>query len=164
MRMGVSIAEQGGKIKPRSTRSKIAGAARRPIAYMRKFTVELGRRFNIKKINSIGYGHKIIGLALLFLAVIPVCCLVFSLIFQAAIFFTLRNISLGIGFLITLFFIGLLFIELYQDKKIERQYPHVMKNKLKLDNGQFECQSCGNRQLTVMDENCVICGMKFNNN
>ena len=100
---------------------------------------------------------------MLFLAAIPICCFLFSLIFQATIFFTLRNISLGIGFLITLFFIGLLSIEFHQDKKIERQYPNIRKYKLKLDNGKFECQSCGNRQITEMDKICVICGMEFNN-
>jgi len=117
----------------------------------------------LKKINSIGYGHKIIGLALLFLAAIPVCCLVLSLIFQITIFIILRNISLGIGSFISLFFIGLLSIEFYQDKKIKRQYPNIRKYKLKLDNGGFECQSCGNRQITVNDKICVICGMGFDN-
>jgi hypothetical protein len=121
------------------------------------------RWFNIKKINSIGYGHKIIGLALLFLALIPICCFIGELIFQETIFFMLRNISLGVGLLISLFFIGLLSIEFYKDKKIERQYSNIRKYKLKLDNGKFECQSCGNRQITEMDKFCVICGMKFSN-
>ena len=68
---------------------------------------------------------------------------------------------MGIGFLITLFFIGLLAIEFYQDKKIERQYPNIRKYKLKLNNGKFECQSCGNKQITEIDKICVICGMVF---
>jgi len=122
------------------------------------------RWFNIKKINSIGYGHRIIGLALLFLALIPICCFVVELIFQKTIFSTLRNISIGIGFLVSLFFIGLLSIEFCQDKKIEQQYSNIRRYKLKLDNGKFECQSCGNRQLMENEKNCVICGMKFNDN
>ena len=121
------------------------------------------RRINVKKINSIGYGHIIIGLSLLFLAAIPVLCFAFSLIFQVTFFLTLKNISLGIGFFITLFSIGLFSVEFYQDKEIERQYHNIKKYKLKLNNGKFECQSCGNRQITENEKICVICGMKFNN-
>jgi len=74
-----------------------------------------------------------------------------------------RNISLGIGLLIALFFIGLLSIEFCQDKRLERQYPNIRKNKMALENGKFECQFCGNRQITVMDKICVICGVEFDN-
>jgi len=121
------------------------------------------RWFKIKKINSIGYGHKIIGLTLTFLALIPVLCFAFSLIFQVTFFLTLKNISLGIGFFITLFSIWLFSVEFYQDKEIERQYHNIKKYKLKLNNGKFECQSCGNRQITENEKICVICGMEFNN-
>ena len=116
----------------------------------------------MKKINSIGYAHKIIGLALLFLVVIPMCCYIFSFIFQVAPYMTFIHISVGIGLFILAFFIGLLFIELHQDKRNDRQYPEIKKKKLRLEDGRYECQSCGSRQVTVDDKSCRTCGMKFN--
>ena len=115
----------------------------------------------MKKINSIGYAHKIIGLALLFLVAAPLFCYLLSLIFQAALFITLIHMSLGIGLLISIFFAGLLAIELRQDKKINRQYPNIKKKKLILANGKYECQSCGNRQVSSDDKSCSICGTIF---
>jgi len=116
---------------------------------------------DVKKINSTGYAYKIIGLAFLFLVAVPIFCYLLSLIFQAALFITLIRISLGIGLLISIFFAGLLAIELRQDKKINRQYPKIKKQKLVLENGKYECQSCGNRQVSGDDKSCCICGTTF---
>ena len=57
----------------------------------------------MRKINSIGYAHKIIGLALLFLMAIPLCGYVLSLIFHASLFLLLARISFGIGAMIAVF-------------------------------------------------------------
>ncbi|HCL01560.1 MAG TPA: hypothetical protein DHW61_03955 [Lachnoclostridium phytofermentans] len=116
----------------------------------------------MKKINSIGYAHKIIGLAGLFLAIIPLCCHIFKLIFHAVLFSMFLYISLAIGFLVLLFFIGLLAAEFHQDKKIDRQYIDIWKTKLSLGNGFYECQSCGNRKVNSTDKSCRVCGTTFN--
>ena len=116
---------------------------------------------NVKKINSIGYAHKIIGLALLFLAAVPAICYLLSLIFPASLFIRLIYVSLWIGVFISLFFAGLLAIELRQDKKVNLEYANVKKQKLTLGNGKFECQSCGNRQVSDEDKRCCICGTTF---
>jgi len=76
---------------------------------------------------------------------------------------TVRNISLGIGFIIIFLFIGFLSIEFCQDRRLERKYLNIRKNKMALENGKFECQFCGNRQITAMDRICIICGVKFDN-
>ena len=115
----------------------------------------------MKKINSIGYGHKIIWLAALFLVGIPLCLYMLNLIFQARLYSVLINISLTIGFLIGIFFTGLLSIEFHQDRNINKKYMGIRKKKMPLGNGIYECQFCGNRKVTVMDKNCGICGMKF---
>lgn len=117
----------------------------------------------MKKINSIGYAHKIIGLAILFLVVIPLCFYYLFLMFHVELFSTLICISIGIGLIITFFFIVLLIVELKQDKNIDRKYIKIKKKKLALGNGLYECQSCGSRQVTATDKNCGICGIRFDN-
>jgi hypothetical protein len=115
----------------------------------------------LNKINSIGYGHKIIGLAGLFLAVIPILFYVLHYFIQLSFFLVFIYVSLVIGFLISIFFIGLLIIEFYQDKNINKQYSIIKKTKLLLNNGFYECQSCGNKKVGKNDKNCDVCGIKF---
>jgi len=115
----------------------------------------------LKKINSIGYGHKIIGLAGLFLAVIPILFYFLNKIFQLYLFMVCMYVSLIIGFIIIFLFIILLNVEFYQDKNINRQYNTIKKTKLMLNNGFYECQSCGNKKVGKNDKNCDICGIKF---
>ena len=115
----------------------------------------------MKKVNSIGYGHKIIGLVALFLVCIPLCLYVLDFIFYARLYSVLIYISLAIGFLMSLFCVGLLSIEFYQDRNINRKYTEIRKTRIQLGNGVYECQSCGNRHITVIDKNCGICGIKF---
>jgi len=115
----------------------------------------------MKKIHSIGYAHKIIGIAVLFLTVIPFCFYILKFIFRSIVFSVFMYIFLAVGFLILLFFIGLFSIELHQDKKINRQYIHIKKTKIDIGNELYECQSCGNRQVKDIDKYCNICGIKF---
>lgn len=115
----------------------------------------------MKKINSNGYAHKIIGLAGLFIAVIPFFCHVLYSVFSAGLLKVFMYISLTIGFLVLVFLIGLLSIEFYQDKRIDRQYINIKKKKLPLDNEFYECQSCGNRRVNERDNSCCVCGIRF---
>ena len=115
----------------------------------------------MKKINSIGYGHKIIEVAGLFLVVIPIFCYFFYSIFYLFLIKILMYMSLVIGLIIFVFLIGLLSVEFYQDRNIGRRYFFIKKTKLLLDSGYYECQSCGNRKVNEKDKNCDICGIKF---
>lgn len=114
----------------------------------------------MKKINSNGYAHKIIGLATLFLIGLPFCLHMIGLLVTVELRLWI-HLSLAIGLLILLFFAILLLIEFYQDRKINREYVDLKKKKIPLENGKYECQSCGNRQVTIMDNNCGICGISF---
>ncbi len=114
----------------------------------------------MKKINSNGYAHKIIGVAALFLIGVPFCLYIVGLLFTK-VFTPVIYVSLAIGLLIILFFAVLLSIEFCQDKKIDREYANIRKKKLLLEKGGYECQSCGNRQVTSTDKRCGICGMVF---
>ncbi len=114
----------------------------------------------MKKINSNGYGHKILGWAALFLIGVPL----FLCALEHALPVALRgwiDLSLAVGLMITAFFILLLSVEFYQDRKIDRGYAAIRKEKMPLGNGQYECQACGNRQLTHADNACGICGTTF---
>ena len=102
----------------------------------------------MKKINSIGYGHRILGIALLFLVALPVCFYLLFVLFQAAILKILAYASLGIGILISVCFAGLLAIEFRQDQDIDYRYTTTLcKTKIRTGNGMFECHAFGNRHV-----------------
>jgi len=115
----------------------------------------------LKKIDSIGYGHRFIYLSALFTVVLPVCSYALSHLFYPAVFLTIMRVSLGIGLLISLFFVVLLTVEFHQDKMIDKNYAVLRKTKQAIGNGQYECQSCGNRKIKELDEECGICGVTF---
>ena len=73
------------------------------------------------------------------------------------------QISLIVGSIILIFFIGMLTIEFNQDKRINREYKNIIKTKILLENGSYECQSCGNKFVTKTNKSCNICGTIFTN-
>jgi hypothetical protein len=114
------------------------------------------------KINSIGYGHKILLAIGICLIIIPICCQVLNSLVNNIIFSILMNGSLIIGTFILVFFIVLLSIEFRQDKNIIKQYTLNKRTKMALGDGTYECQSCGNRIIKAADAYCGICGTIFN--
>lgn len=117
----------------------------------------------MKKINSNGYGHKIISGAAIFLIVIPALCNFFYTITKLSQFQLFVKISLTLGTLILLFLFILLKIEFLQDKKIDEYFMENKKIRLPLKNGLFECQVCGNNQIKPVQKCCIICGTTFMN-
>lgn len=117
----------------------------------------------MKKINSIGYGHRIIGSAAICLFVLPSICYFLWLITKQAQFQLLAKVSLVSGFIILLFLFVLLRIELYQDKITNKYFKAHTKIRLPLKNGLFECQTCGNNQVKPEQKSCTVCGTIFNN-
>lgn len=115
----------------------------------------------MKKINSIWYGGKIFGAAVIFTLVIPVVIRLVMLVYKTAVLAICARISLGIGVVITFFFCILLTIEFHQDKEQNLYYETQKKVKLSLGNGMYECQSCGNKTIKSKDRNCCICGILF---
>lgn len=114
----------------------------------------------MKKINSIGYGDKIIAAAAVLLTAMPLCLYIAGamLPFPAA---ALIRISLAAGGLVILFLVALLTIEFRQDKKLIQYYALHQNIKLSLGNNRYECQSCGNRHLSAGDDICKVCGIRF---
>ena len=114
----------------------------------------------MKKINSIGYGHRILGAAAIFLIVIPACLFALSKMLLIR-FLPFAEVSLAFGFGILLFLLILLKIELFQDKKKARYFEAHRHTKLALKNGLYECQACGNQQVRPEHKTCAVCGVTF---
>ena len=113
----------------------------------------------MKKINSIGYGGKVILVGIICAFIIPMSI---SVIFKNdSMLWNISKISFGIGVLILVLFFVLLKIELYQDKKLNNHYEKNKNEKLLVGEDTYECQACGNRRIRQRDKICNICGNKF---
>lgn len=117
----------------------------------------------MKKINSIEYADKIIGLAVLFLILIPLLLYLAYSLFSLPILVLLAKVSLGIGGLIIIFLTVLLAIEFRQDKRMNKYYEDNKNVKIPLGNNLYECQACGCRQIKHEDRSCTVCGIRFKN-
>lgn len=115
----------------------------------------------MKKINSIDYGHKFLGVATVFLIALPVCSYFFFTLFRVDLLKKIAFVSLGMGILVSVFFIILLLVEFHQDRVIDHQYAILRKTKMAIGSGMYECQSCGNQQVRAADNECKVCGMYF---
>ena len=117
----------------------------------------------MKKINSNGYGLKVICGAAFFLFVIPAICYLLYSITKQSQYQQFFKISVALGGIILLFLFILLKIEFSQDKRIDEYFMANKKSRLSLKNGLFECQTCGNNQVKPEQKSCIICGTNFRN-
>ncbi len=115
----------------------------------------------VKKINSIDYGGKVIGIGCVFALGIPAVLLCINQIAQLNCVLMLAIGSAVIGGIILVGFFIHLAIELRQDKKIDAYYSRHKNIKLKISDTYYECSTCGNRKLKVNSKNCNICGCRF---
>ena len=115
----------------------------------------------MKKINSVGYGHKILLAAAFFLIVVPLALYAVYSLFGGGMIPLLIKVSLCIGAAIAVFLAVLLAIELHQDKKINREYKNLRTTKIQISASKYECQACGNQNLREADTYCKVCGIRF---
>lgn len=120
-------------------------------------------RLVMKKINSIGYGHKILRSALICLIIIPSISYFLWKMTNKIQFQIVSKASVILGVIILLFLFVLLKIELYQDKKLDEYYRANAQSRLPLKNGLFECQICGNIRVKSGQKSCIVCGTNFKN-
>jgi Ca2+/Na+ antiporter len=113
----------------------------------------------MKKINSIGYGGKVILVGILFTFIFPI--IIFFVPYKCSLLNLVSKVSFWVGILILLLFFIWLNIELYQDKKINKHFEKNKNKKISIEDGKFECQACGNRQVKLSDKRCSVCGIKF---
>lgn len=115
----------------------------------------------MKKINSIHYGSRVIGIGLIFLVPVPLALWGVNQWLQKEILSSAAYVSMVIGAAIEIFFFVYLIIETKQDKKINEYYQRHKKSKITLPGGRFECGNCGNRNVRESDTGCVACGITF---
>ena len=97
----------------------------------------------IKKINSIDYGGKIIGIGLIFMLLIPGLLLLFYKILVYEFLNIIVKVSFVIGLLILISFACLLIVELRQDKKLDQYYCKHRNIKIPIKAGKYECEHVG---------------------
>ncbi len=115
----------------------------------------------MKKINSINYGGKIITIGLIFMFVIPGMLMFINTMLKYDAILLILKLSFTIGAFILICFTVHLFIELYQDKKIDKYYSKHRNVKIKLNDGKYECGACGSRSIGLNDNFCNTCGCKY---
>ena len=115
----------------------------------------------MKKINSIGYGGKILGTSACFALLIPGTIKLVLLVYKSQIFVVFAKLSFWLGIAIALFLCVLLAVEFRQDKNCDLYYEDQKNTKLSLGKGMYECQACGSRTVKSTDKNCNICGLLF---
>ena len=115
----------------------------------------------MKKINSINYGGKIIGIGLIIMFVIPGLLIFIHTILKHKAILLLSRLLFIIGAVILVCFTVHLLIELYQDKKIDKYYSKHRNVKIKLNDGKYECGVCGSRNIDLNDIFCNTCGCKY---
>ncbi len=71
---------------------------------------------------------------------------------------TVMTLSIGIGVLVACVFGGLIIAEQIQDQRYDESYRKQKDRKIESADGQNECQYCGNRQVSVSDRFCHVCG------
>lgn len=117
----------------------------------------------MKKINSIGYGYKLVLVILLFLVAIPCLMLLLRCLWPLQVFSAMLAGSLILGGLLAVFLAGLLFVELRQDKRRVRYFEEHQNCALPLSDGRYECQHCGSTTVRQGDKVCPTCGIGFEN-
>ena len=117
----------------------------------------------MKKINSIDYGGKIIGIALIIGFLLPGILVLVNRYLENRVFTMLAIILAVVGMLIILLFLIYLCVELKQDKKINKYYSEHKNIKIKLADGTYECGACGSRGIWADSVACNACGCRFEN-
>lgn len=115
----------------------------------------------MKKINSIHYGGKILLFSGVIGILIPAILWLVNLGWNNPLVETLMRIALLAGLCIGCIFCIHLGIELHQDKKINQYYHVHSKMKILISDTEYECATCGNRQVHKSDTYCRMCGVVF---
>ncbi len=115
------------------------------------------------KINSNGFGFRILALiAILTLAVPVILYLCYSALgflgIRLEIILSVISISFNAGIVLLILFLLLLAVEFAQDRSRDIHYQSIRNRKLKISDEYYECQGCGNRLVRVTDSKCQVCG------
>lgn len=115
----------------------------------------------MKKINSINYGGKVIGVGLMSMLIVPGILQGLNTFFECYYISVIEKLLFVLGAAILICFVGLLLIEFRQDKRIDKYYSEHKNVKIKLANGKWECGACGSRSICTDSTFCNMCGCKY---
>lgn len=115
----------------------------------------------MRKINSIGYGGKILGGAMLLSVGLPAGFGLVERLTGRPVWGAAAIVSACGGIGLFLFLLGLLAVELSQDKKLLAVWQSQGREKQKLKDGRQECPCCGNREIRESEGVCMVCGNRF---
>ena len=115
----------------------------------------------MKKINSINYGGKVIGVGLVSMLIVPGILQGLNTFFGCCYISVIANLLFMAGTGILICFVGLLLIEFWQDKRIDKYYSEHKNVKIELTNGKWECSACGSRTICSDSTFCNMCGCKY---
>lgn len=115
----------------------------------------------MKKINSIDYGGKIIGIGLIIGLLLPGILALVNRYLENRGLTMLAIILAAVGALIIVGFFVHLCVELKQDKKINQYYSKHKNVKIRLADGAYECGACGSRGIRADSVSCNACGCRF---
>ncbi len=76
---------------------------------------------------------------------------------------TLVRLSALIAVAIGAVLLLLVMVERIQDNLFDKVYRRNRRNKIRLADGAYECQYCGNRQVGKNDTHCAVCGKRLFN-
>lgn len=115
----------------------------------------------MKKLNMNSSGMTFIGWGMFFLAISLLLFLIKCVIGSNRILFIAMCISIAIGAIILSILFLLVFIELMQDKVVDRFFEKNVNAKIRISELYFECQNCGNKKVLENQTNCPVCGVAF---
>lgn len=115
----------------------------------------------MRKINSIGYGGKILATSATFGLGLPAVFETLSGVYKNPLLKAFTKASFTLGIFIFLLLLMILCVEMRQDNRMNAWYHKRRNQKHILPNGLCECQACGSRWVKPTDTYCTVCGIVF---
>ncbi len=110
-------------------------------------------------------GAIFVKMIALFLIIIPAVLYFITLlpgkVATTGILLSAIKVSLAVSGFISVILLILVIVEQVQDHYIDVQYQKYQGRKLRLANGNYECQYCGNRWVKENDKTCQVCGREL---
>lgn len=107
-------------------------------------------------------GTRWAGIGIILAGLVPLALLLGSWLLRLAGLPTrgisiLLGISMAAGLAILAVLAVLIILEQIQDHLIDKEYQKNGPARIRLANGCYECQYCGNRQVRQDDRSCAVC-------
>ena len=102
-----------------------------------------------------------IGAVLISMLIVPRILQWLNTFFECYYISLISKILFVLGAATLICFVGILLIEFWQDKRIDKYYSRYKNVKIELPNGKWECGACGSRTISTDSTFCNVCGCKY---